>query len=61
MQSKQRRASRLTTSSVKASRLTFERNLWSREFTLVAGVDEAGRAVGRAGRGGGIVASGILA
>jgi ribonuclease HII len=24
-------------------RLTFERTLWSREFTLVAGVDEAGR------------------
>ncbi|MGC3959332.1 MAG: ribonuclease HII [Verrucomicrobiota bacterium] len=24
-------------------RLEFERNLWSREFTLVAGVDEAGR------------------
>ncbi len=26
-----------------ANRLEFERNLWSREFTLVAGVDEAGR------------------
>lgn len=25
------------------SRLEFERDLWSREFTLVAGVDEAGR------------------
>ncbi len=24
-------------------RLEFERDLWSREFTLVAGVDEAGR------------------
>ena len=26
-----------------ANRLEFERDLWSREFTLVAGVDEAGR------------------
>ena len=26
-----------------ANRLEFERNLWSRQFTLVAGVDEAGR------------------
>jgi ribonuclease HII len=26
-----------------ASRLKFECDLWSREFTLVAGVDEAGR------------------
>jgi ribonuclease HII len=25
------------------NRLEFERDLWSREFTLVAGVDEAGR------------------
>ncbi len=28
---------------VSLSRLEFERDLWSREFTLVAGVDEAGR------------------
>ena len=26
-----------------SGRLEFERDLWSREFTLVAGVDEAGR------------------
>lgn len=26
-----------------ANRLEFERDLWSREFKLVAGVDEAGR------------------
>ena len=26
-----------------ANRLEFERDLWSREFTLIAGVDEAGR------------------
>ena len=25
------------------NRLEFERDLWAREFTLVAGVDEAGR------------------
>ncbi len=25
------------------NRLEFERDLWSREFTLIAGVDEAGR------------------
>jgi hypothetical protein len=25
------------------TRLEFERGLWSREFTLIAGVDEAGR------------------
>ena len=43
-------------------RLEFERDLWSREFTLVAGVDEAGRGpLAGPGRGGGIVASGILA
>ena len=30
-------------SAKSANRLEFERDLWSREFTLVAGVDEAGR------------------
>ncbi len=30
-------------SAISTNRLEFERDLWSREFTLVAGVDEAGR------------------
>ncbi len=40
-----------------ANRLEFERDLWSRKFTLVAGVDEAGRGP----LAGPVVASGILA
>ena len=39
------------------NRLEFERDLWSREFTLVAGVDEAGRGP----LAGPVVAEGILA
>ena len=46
-------------SATSDNRLEFERDLWSRQFTLVAGVDEAGR--GPLAGPSATVASGILA